>query len=141
MSYLSKVSFGLAEQLKDRAFRSRFFRTLAQDSIASQLRYLRELRGMRQADLAKAADTQQSVISRLEKSDYAGWGFNTLMKLGDALDARVTVSIEPAEEAVAKFEDDAEAQNGSAAWVVETQRTVPDRATSNVVIRQLSYAS
>lgn len=100
MSLLSKLNLKISERLKDRTFRAEFFRETAQDSLASQLRYLREFRGMRQSDLADATGTKQSAISRLERGADSGWSFSTMLKLAEALDARVKVTFEPAEDAI-----------------------------------------
>ena len=142
MSSLSKVKLGLGDQLKHRDFRSRFFRTLAQESIASQLRYMREKRGMRQADLALAADTKQPVISRLEQAGYAGWTFGTLMKLGDALDARVSVVIEPSEEAIARLQDDGDQMDAKPipTLPMATPRPVT-RTLEDVAVGRFNYAN
>lgn len=99
-SYLSEVDLGLVERLLDPKFRKKFFRTIAQESIASQIRFLREKREMTQTDLAKETGMKQSAISRIEKADYSSWNFNTLMRVGDALDARVRVTIEPYEDVI-----------------------------------------
>jgi hypothetical protein len=51
--------------------------------------------------------TQQPAISRVEKADYQNWSFNTLRKIVDAEDARVRVSIQPAEDVLKEYETEA----------------------------------
>ena len=104
MASLKSIELRLAEKLRDKTYRQEFFRGLTQDEIAMQVRTLRKQRGLRQADLARLTDTAQSAISRLEQADYSRWGFNTLMSIADALDARVRFVLEPAEEAIQHFE-------------------------------------
>ena len=42
----------------------------------------------------------QSAVSRIEQADYSGWSFNTLFRVADALEARLTVSFEPVENVI-----------------------------------------
>lgn len=51
--------------------------------------------------------TRQPAISRVEKADYQNWSFNTLRKIADAQDARIRVSIEPAEDILKEYETEA----------------------------------
>lgn len=104
-SLIRPFRLGLAEKLKNPAFRSRFFRRNAQDEIAMQIRAMRERRGYtRQADFAKHAKMQQSAVSRIEHAEYAGWTFRTLLRVADALDARLKVVFEPVEDVIARQE-------------------------------------
>lgn len=101
MLFVSPVRLDLADQLRnDPEFRAEFFKLAADETIASQIRYLRELRDMRQVDLADATGMKQSAISRLEKADYASWNYNTLLRIAKALDARVKITFEPAEDVI-----------------------------------------
>lgn len=59
---------------------------------------------MRQIDLAKKSQMKQSAISRIEQADYSGWTFNTLLRVGEALDARLRITFEPAENVIARYE-------------------------------------
>src|SRR5580698_8551014 len=63
-------------------------------SIATQLKVLREQRGMKQEELAQAAGMKQERISLLESVNYGAWSTNTLRKLAKALDVRLKVSFE-----------------------------------------------
>jgi transcriptional regulator with XRE-family HTH domain len=104
MSILSIVKLGIARKLQDRTYRRRFFKSQAQDDVAQQLRSLRERRKWRQADLAKQCKMKQSAISRVEQATYSRWSFPTLLRIADALDARVRVIIQPAEDALLEYE-------------------------------------
>lgn len=61
--------------------------------ISTQIRVLREQRGMTQDQLAKAAGTGQSKVSAME-SDYGSWSVRTLRKLARAFGVRLFVSFE-----------------------------------------------
>jgi len=103
---ITRISLGLAEKLRSNpAKRRKTFLRMAQDEIAMQLRALRELRGFRtQTEFAKHAKMQQSAVSRIENAEYQGWTFKTLLKVANALDARLRITFEPAEESLRRFE-------------------------------------
>ena len=63
-------------------------------------------RGLRQVDVAAATGMKQSAVSRLEQADYSRWGFPTLLRIAKALDARVKVILEPAEDVIRQYEND-----------------------------------
>jgi hypothetical protein len=52
---------------------------------------------MRQREVASLTKTGQSAISRIEKAEYDGWTFKTLIGIADALRARLRISFEPIE--------------------------------------------
>ena len=47
---------------------------------------------------------KQSAISRFEKSDEACWKFETLLKLAEALDAQLVISLIKSEDVTARYE-------------------------------------
>jgi DNA-binding XRE family transcriptional regulator len=104
MSTISVTKFNLAQRLKNKVFRRKFFRTAAQDEVAQQIRELRARLGMRQVDLAKAARMKQSAVSRLEQADYSRWNFKTLLRIADSLDARVRVVFQDADNVIKEYE-------------------------------------
>jgi transcriptional regulator with XRE-family HTH domain len=105
MALISPLKLNISNRLrKDREFRKRFFQGQAQDEIAMNIRSLREKRTMRQVDLARESKMKQSAISRIEQADYSSWSFNTLLRVADALDARLRVTLEPAEIVIERYE-------------------------------------
>jgi transcriptional regulator with XRE-family HTH domain len=101
---LSPIKTNLSQKLKDRAYRQRFFRGRAQDEIAYQLRALRKERKLAQKELEKLSGMKQSAISRIEQASYCSWNFQTLLKIADALDLRVRVIFERAEDVIREYE-------------------------------------
>ena len=97
---LSPIKTNLSQKLKDKGYRHRFFKGLAEDEIAFGLRRYRIERGLNQSKLANLSGMKQSAISRIEQASYAKWNFNTLWRIADALDVRVAVKIDSMEEAV-----------------------------------------
>jgi transcriptional regulator with XRE-family HTH domain len=62
--------------------------------VSSQIKALREERGLRQEQLAELIGTRQSGISRLERADYSSWRIGTLRKLARAFGVRLKISFE-----------------------------------------------
>lgn len=66
--------------------------------IAEQIYSLRTAAGLSQKDLARKVGTTQSVISRLEDSDYDGHSLTMLARIAHALGHRVCIHFVPQEE-------------------------------------------
>ena len=61
--------------------------------VARMIRDLRKQAGLTQTELAKLVGTTQSVISRLEDSDYAGHSLSMLDRIAKALNQRLSVTM------------------------------------------------
>lgn len=106
MALISPIKLIISRKLEEnKDFRKRFFRGQADDEIASSIRSLREKRKMRQVDLAAESGMRQSAISRIEQANYSGWSLNTLFRVADALDARLTVAFEPVETVIEHYKE------------------------------------
>jgi transcriptional regulator with XRE-family HTH domain len=123
------TDLGIAEELKDKEFRNQFFRTEREIDIPAQIKALRKFRRMTQKKLAESAGTKQSAVSRLEKSQEANWELETLVKLAEALDSRLSVVIEPYEAIVGRYVTAAETQAPSAATAqTSADQTIESRS-------------
>jgi transcriptional regulator with XRE-family HTH domain len=111
----SHSDLGIADELRDKEFRDQFFRTERELDIPAQIKALRKLRGHRQDQLAEMVGTKQSGISRLERSTNGNWNLETLVKISEALDARLSVVIEPVEVVIARYKAEDNARGNSAA--------------------------
>lgn len=94
---LTPVNLNLETEMQNPEYRHEFYITRTKDLLATNIRELRESKGLTQVELAKACGTQQSGISRIEDSDYSGWSFATLTALAKALDARLEIKFVPFE--------------------------------------------
>ena len=102
----SPIKVQLVEKLKDKDYRYRFFRGRSQDEIMQQIKEVAEKREVySQGELAELCDMKQSAISRLEKTNYSRWNYNTLWRIAYALDARIRVIIEPMENALEQYKE------------------------------------
>jgi ribosome-binding protein aMBF1 (putative translation factor) len=70
----------------------------AADDLARKIYELRQQAGLTQARLAKIVGTTESVISRLEDSEYAGHSLSMLRRIADALGKRVEIRFLPRKE-------------------------------------------
>jgi len=70
----------------------------AEDELARKIYKLREQAGLTQARLAKLIGTSESVICRLEDSDYKGHSLTMLKRIAAALDKRVEIRFVPRKE-------------------------------------------
>ena len=104
MNLLKSIDLDLINKLQDKEYRDVFFEEWSNDEVADQIRRLRKLRKLRQVDVADATGMKQSAISRIEQSEYSRWNFVTLLRIGQALDARVRVIFEPAEHVIKEYE-------------------------------------
>lgn len=101
---LASIDKELADRLeKDERFRNRYLRRWAQTEVATEIRALRSRRKMRQGDVARLASTGQSAISRIEKAEYDGWTFKTLMGIAEVLSARLRITFEPIEDVISNY--------------------------------------
>ena len=101
---LRSIDLRLADRLKDPEFRREWFRAQLEDSVPDMFRSLREERELTQNELAAKAGMQQSAISRFERERDAKWNFETLLRLAEALDAQLLISVIKAEDVIARYE-------------------------------------
>lgn len=117
------INSKLFSKLKDKKYRNLFIAGEIKRTIPFQMRALRGARGMSQADLATAAETQQSVISRIENRGAANLSIKTLLKLAEVFDVALVVRFEPIDNLID--------------WVDRLSPDVMSPNTSEDVIRQL----
>ncbi|MGE0768356.1 MAG: helix-turn-helix domain-containing protein [Hyphomicrobiaceae bacterium] len=101
---LRSIDLKLRERLNQREFRLQWFRAQLEVTVPDMFRSLREDRDLTQKELAECAEMKQSAISRFEKSDEANWKLETLLKIADALDAQLVISLIKAEDVIARYE-------------------------------------
>jgi DNA-binding XRE family transcriptional regulator len=92
----------IAERLKtDASFREAFIRLWSQAQVATEIRKLRRKRRLRQGDVAALTGTGQSAVSRIERADYDGWMFKTLLEIAIQLRAHLSIQFIPIEDVAA----------------------------------------
>lgn len=81
--------------LKDPEAREAYVEAHLVNSLAHQIRILREKRGWTQRELARRVGTSQNTISRLEDPSYGRYTIRTLLDLGKAFDVAFFVRYLP----------------------------------------------
>jgi transcriptional regulator with XRE-family HTH domain len=76
-------------------YRHTYADAFTDEFIATQVKVLREQRGLTQKELADKAGMKQSQISELEDVNHRGWKVRTLKKLAKAFDLVLMVKFEP----------------------------------------------
>ncbi len=85
----------LKEEFKaNKEYREAYAEDFLNTWVATQIKVLREQRGMTQQELAEKIGTQQAGVSRLENVNYSAWKTETLRKIARALGARLKITFE-----------------------------------------------
>lgn len=92
--YESPLRQRLKQEFKDPDTRYAYAESSLNTRLASQIKVLREQRGLTQAELADLCGTKQAGLSRFEDVNHAVWKTDTLWKVARALGVRVHVSFE-----------------------------------------------
>jgi transcriptional regulator with XRE-family HTH domain len=85
----------LRRQLRDREYSEGYAESFLNSFVATQIKVIREQRGMTQAALGECIGTTQAGVSRYENVNYSSWSIKTLIKLARAFQVRLKVSFEP----------------------------------------------
>jgi transcriptional regulator with XRE-family HTH domain len=85
----------LRQKFHDKEYRRTYSQSFQNAWIASQIKALREQRGMTQGELAKRAGMHQARISVLEDVNYESWNVGTLRRLANAFDVDLHVQFVP----------------------------------------------
>ena len=95
----------LLAELKKKKYREAYAAEHVKTMVPIQNRILREQRGWSQGQLAERMKTTQSVISRLEDSNYGKLSLSSLLKLASAYDVALLVKFVPFSRLLREFED------------------------------------
>ena len=95
-----KLKSKLRERFKDAEYAHSYMETFINAAIATQIKVLREQRGLTQGELAELTSMKQERISVLENVDYGTWNVKTLRRLAEAFDVVLKVSFETFSQAI-----------------------------------------
>jgi transcriptional regulator with XRE-family HTH domain len=101
---LHSIDLRIAHRLKEPEFRREWFRVELESSVPLLFRSLREKRSLTQSKLAKLTGMKQSAISRFEVSTEANWNVETLQTMAEAMDGRLFIGLETAEDVIERVE-------------------------------------
>lgn len=97
---ISKSMESTFSRLESKRARDAFVAAELVNSIASQIRILRQQRGWSQKELAEKLGTTQGVVSRLEDPSYGRFSIKTLLELGSIFDVSIIAKFLPFSQAV-----------------------------------------
>jgi len=101
MSLQSKED--LVEKLRTKKFRDAFVSSRVSNTLAFQIRALRQKRDLSQTVLARQLGTSQNAVCRLENPQYGRPSITTLKKLASLFDVGLVVWFVPFSELVDRF--------------------------------------
>jgi transcriptional regulator with XRE-family HTH domain len=102
---MSELVDRLRPEFQDEEYRHSYAEECLNTMIATQIRVLREQRGMTQSALARNAEMLQPRLSVMESADYSNWSVSTLKRLARAFDLALSVKFEAFSEVVMDFEE------------------------------------
>ena len=91
MSDLNKT---LRHSFRDPEYADLYSESFLDMFLATQIKVLREQRGLSQSELGTLIGTTQGGVSRIEDANYSGWSVKTLKKIARALRVRLRISME-----------------------------------------------
>jgi transcriptional regulator with XRE-family HTH domain len=101
---MNEFSDAIKQGFRNKDYRHSYADEFLNETVATQIKTLREQRGWRQVDLAREAGMPQSMVARLENVNYSSWSINTLRKLARAFDVRLRVTFESFGSIIGEFE-------------------------------------
>jgi transcriptional regulator with XRE-family HTH domain len=113
------IEIDLPSKLQDREYRQGYFLAESSADLAEQIAALRKRRGLNQTEVAELVGTKQPAISRVEQADYQNWNFGTVQKIVGALDGRMRVIIEAAEDVLPEYEEEATSEEDISPVVID----------------------
>ena len=91
---MNELRGNLREEFHDKEYRHAYADEALNTYIATQIKVLREQRALTQKQLALATGMAQPRIAVLEDINYSAWSINTLRRLAEAFDIRLSVKFE-----------------------------------------------
>lgn len=132
LDQLSLIDLSLTDRLQSQEFRREWFRAELEEDVPASFRALRERRGKTQSDLAADIGTKQPAISRFEKSTEAVWEFEFILRMAEALDARLRLVVEAAEDIIEEYDDRPEGKPVGASGLAGMAFTTSQRSPFDI---------
>jgi len=102
---MSELLDTLRPEFQDKEYRDAYADECLDTMIATQIKVLREQRGMTQGQLAIATGMKQPRIPLLEDATYSNWSVNTLKRFAKAFDVALSVKFETFSKLIEDFEN------------------------------------
>jgi transcriptional regulator with XRE-family HTH domain len=101
---MGAIADALRQDLRGKEFSEGYAEGFLDTYVSTQIKVLREQRGMTQAELANKIGTKQPVIARIERGGSSSRNIGTLKKLARAFNVRLHVSFETFGSLIGDFE-------------------------------------
>lgn len=102
---MSELVEKLRAEFQDGEYRHAYADECLDTMIATQIKVLREQRGMTQGQLAEATGMKQPRIPLLEDATYSNWTVNTLKRFAKAFDVALSVKFATFSDLIRDFEN------------------------------------
>lgn len=83
------------KKMEDPEFKAVYEKTAMKLNIGEEIARLRHERKLTQQELARKVHSSRPAIARYERGDYARYNLITLLKIAEALNAKLDVSLRP----------------------------------------------
>jgi transcriptional regulator with XRE-family HTH domain len=94
----------LGKKLQNKTFREFYFDGCAQEELADQIRKFRKERGLTQQALGELCKMAQPTISKIEQGNVLNWNFQTILRIINALDMRLRITLESSDKAIKELD-------------------------------------
>lgn len=101
---MNELRSNLRQEFHDRDYRHAYADESLNTYIATQIKVLREQRNLTQKALAELTGMAQPRIAVLEDVNYPSWSINTLRRLAEAFDLRLSVKFETFSSLISEIE-------------------------------------
>lgn len=139
MSLLSRINL-VKRLLESRKVRDAYVYEHVRNGIPFQIRALRKDRDWSQSELAEAAKTSRTVITRIEDPNYGKLTLKTLFSVASAFDVALLVKLVPFSRLLREYQD-VSSEALSVPAISNEERTLQRWATANVAAYALSSRS
>nr|WP_281719945.1 helix-turn-helix transcriptional regulator [Nitrosomonas nitrosa] len=102
---MNKLKNKLIKEFSNKDYAHAYMNSHQSSRIATQIKVLREQRGLTQKQLAELSGIKQERLSLLEDVDYDSWTVATLRKLAHAFDTTLHISFIPFSQGIQDIED------------------------------------
>ncbi|MBK8605016.1 MAG: helix-turn-helix transcriptional regulator [Saprospiraceae bacterium] len=102
---MKELTNQLIHEFMDKEYAHAYMDSHQSTRLATQIKVLREQRGLTQKQLAELSKMKQERICALEDVDYDAWTISTLRKLAHAFDTTLHISFIPFSKGIQDIED------------------------------------
>jgi transcriptional regulator with XRE-family HTH domain len=138
---MSELSGNLREEFHDKEYRHAYADESLNTYIATQIKVLREQEELTQKQLADLTGMAQPRIAVLEDINYSSWSINTLRRIAEAFDLRLSVKFETFSSLIPEIETFSRESLARAPFEKDTWFHRKDVQSAETPVLRAAYAS